>query len=198
MGGVLRRRRRLLSHIDPARPLQTLVLPGIKPPAVADRFTWSERNVLLGAGVGTFRVDDGGLVRIERAVSTYITNAYGVADPSWRDSKPRRPSPGIRYQRRARVASKFATSWPRTAPAPAPARRSSPLRSSAPTASPNSANGKRSASSRTSTVDRQLHRRARCQRPQPGQRAAAGRHRQPAPSFRRPRPIRPLMGELDA
>ena len=95
------------SHIDPARPLQTLVLPGIKPPAVADRFTWSERNVLLGAGIGTFRVDDGGLVRIERAVSTYVTNAYGVADPSWRDLETKKTVAWIRYQRRARVATKF-------------------------------------------------------------------------------------------
>ncbi len=95
------------SHIDPARPLQTLVLPGIKPPATADRFTWAERNVLLGAGVGTFRVDDGGLVRIERAVSAYVTNPYGVADPSWRDLETKKTVAWIRYQRRPRVATKF-------------------------------------------------------------------------------------------
>lgn len=95
------------THIDPARPLQTLVLPGILPPATADRFIWSERNVLLGAGVGTFTVDDGGLVRLGRAVSTYVTNAYGVADPSWRDLETKKTVAWIRYQRRARVATKF-------------------------------------------------------------------------------------------
>ena len=61
----------------------------------------------FGAGIGTFRVDDGGLVRIERAVSTYVTNAYGVADPSWRDLETKKTVAWIRYQRRARVATKF-------------------------------------------------------------------------------------------
>ena len=55
----------------------------------------------------TFRVDDGGLVRLERAVSTYVTNAYGVADPSWRDLETKKTVAWIRYQRRARVATKF-------------------------------------------------------------------------------------------
>lgn len=95
------------THIDPARPLQTLALPRIRPPSIADRFTWAERNVLLGTGIGTFTVDDGGLVRIERAVSTYVTNPYGVADPSWRDLETKKTIAWIRYQRRARVASKF-------------------------------------------------------------------------------------------
>ena len=95
------------THIDPARPLQTLALPGVNPPGIGDRFTWTERNVLLGGGIGTAMIDDGGVVRIERAVSTYLTNPYGVADPSWRDLETKKTVAWIRYQRRARVATKF-------------------------------------------------------------------------------------------
>src|SRR3546814_4847627 len=41
--------------IDPARPLQTLALPGVLAPLVNDRFTMSERNLLLFDGISTFR-----------------------------------------------------------------------------------------------------------------------------------------------
>lgn len=68
--------------IDPARPFQTLVLPGILPPARADRFTRQERELLLRDGISTFTVDQGGNVLIESVVTTYQTNAYGVDDVS--------------------------------------------------------------------------------------------------------------------
>lgn len=71
--------------IDPARPLQTLVLIGLKPPAVGDRWTLEERNLLLFDGIATYTVDSGGLVRIERQVTMYQENASGVADESYLD-----------------------------------------------------------------------------------------------------------------
>lgn len=95
------------SSIDQARPLQTLELPAILPPSIAARFTPAERQVLLQNGIGTFIVDDGGTVRLERTISNYVTNAYGVPDSSWRDLETRKTMSWIRYQRRARVASKF-------------------------------------------------------------------------------------------
>jgi phage tail sheath gpL-like len=61
--------------IDPARPFQTLALPGVLPPAQADRFTRQERDLLLRDGISTFTVDQGGNVLIERVVTTYQTNA---------------------------------------------------------------------------------------------------------------------------
>jgi phage tail sheath gpL-like len=72
-------------EIDPARPLQTLPLKGVLPPAVEDRFTREERDQLLGDGIATTKVDEGGIVRIERAVTTYKTNSAGAEDISYRD-----------------------------------------------------------------------------------------------------------------
>ncbi len=45
--------------IDPARPLQTLVLTGILPPARNVRWDMPERNLLLHDGIATHMVDAG-------------------------------------------------------------------------------------------------------------------------------------------
>lgn len=71
--------------IDPARPLQTLVLPGILAPAKADRFAFDERNNLLKSGIATYQIQPGDVVAIEREVSMYQQNAYGDPDPSYLD-----------------------------------------------------------------------------------------------------------------
>ncbi len=93
--------------IDPARPLQTLPLPSIVPPKVEDRFTLQERNLLLHDGIATFTVDDGGIVRIERAITTYQTNAQSVADPSFLDLNTMKTLAYLRYSVRARILQKF-------------------------------------------------------------------------------------------
>jgi phage tail sheath gpL-like len=93
--------------IDPARPLQTLVLPGVLPPAVADRFTRQERDLLLRDGVSTFTVDQGGNVLIERVVTTYQTNAAGVADVSYLDLETKWTVDYMRYAFRARIGLRF-------------------------------------------------------------------------------------------
>lgn len=72
-------------NIDPARPLQTLALPGILPPADGDRFLMSENNTLLFSGIATLFVDDGGVVRIQRAITTYRKSPLGADDPSYLD-----------------------------------------------------------------------------------------------------------------
>ena len=71
--------------IDPARPFQTLPLIGALAPLVKDRLTNDERNLLLYDGIATLTVDAGGVVRIERLITTYKTNALGAADPSYLD-----------------------------------------------------------------------------------------------------------------
>jgi len=70
--------------IDPARPLQTLPLLGMLPPPIQSRFSLTERNTLLFNGVATTYVE-GGVVRIERAVTSYRENVWGQADPSYLD-----------------------------------------------------------------------------------------------------------------
>lgn len=72
-------------NIDPARPLQTLAIAGVLPPVGDDLFIWSEREQLLASGVATFTTDPDGTNRVERLVTTYKTNEFGAADPSYRD-----------------------------------------------------------------------------------------------------------------
>lgn len=64
--------------IDPARPFQTLEVPGVTAPRESDRFTNEERNLLLWDGISTFIVDSGGSVRLERLITTYKQNAAGA------------------------------------------------------------------------------------------------------------------------
>jgi phage tail sheath gpL-like len=70
---------------DPARPLQTLPLIGITMAPRGARFTVADRQSLLFAGIGTCSIGFDGVVRIERAITTYQKNAWGQADPSYLD-----------------------------------------------------------------------------------------------------------------
>lgn len=92
---------------DPARPRQTLALTGLLPPAVADRFTRQERQLLLEAGVSTWTVDAGERVCIERLVTTYTQNSSGSPDPSYRDVTTKRTLSYLRWSIRTRFALRF-------------------------------------------------------------------------------------------
>ncbi|MGO2235529.1 MAG: phage tail sheath subtilisin-like domain-containing protein [Marinomonas sp.] len=93
--------------IDPARPLQTLVLTGILPPAKTDRWDWTERNLLLQSGVATYMVTAGDEVAIEREVSTYKTNSYGDPDPSYLDITTPATLGYLRYSLKTMVTNRF-------------------------------------------------------------------------------------------
>jgi phage tail sheath gpL-like len=93
--------------IDPARPIQTLTLPGMLPPAVVDRFTLQERNILLSSGIATWRVDGGGNVVIERSITMYRTNAFLAADASFLDVETMRTLALLRYDLRNFIALKY-------------------------------------------------------------------------------------------
>ncbi len=92
---------------DPARPRQTLPLPGCLAPVEADRYTRSERNLHLYDGISTFIVDAGGTVLIERLITTYQTNAFNVPDISYLDIETLRTIAYLRYSVRSRIALKF-------------------------------------------------------------------------------------------
>lgn len=92
---------------DPARPLQTLALPGVIPPALPDRWTMEERNVLLHDGIATFMVQSGDVVAIERQVTMYQTNVWNMPDPSYLDVNTPATLGYIRYATRARILQKF-------------------------------------------------------------------------------------------
>jgi phage tail sheath gpL-like len=93
--------------IDPARPLQTLVLKGMLAPAEADRFTRSERNLLLFDGISTFTVGPDGTCAIERAITTYQVNGAGLPDASYLDVETLATLAVLRRSLRARLAQKY-------------------------------------------------------------------------------------------
>lgn len=67
---------------DPGLPLHGLPLD-VLAPAPEYRFTITERNTLLYDGMSTFTVADDGTVTTETIITTYQTNALGVADDSY-------------------------------------------------------------------------------------------------------------------
>lgn len=95
--------------IDPARPLQTLPLPFVLAPSEVDRDTLQERNLLLYDGISTTKVASGGVVQIERLVTTYQTNAAGSPDTAYLDVSTVLTLLYLRYSFRVR----FATRYPR-------------------------------------------------------------------------------------
>lgn len=95
--------------IDPARPLQTLVLKGLLPPARQTRWDQSERNVLLYDGIATYTVDNAGQVRIERQITTYQKNDANLDDASYLDIQTPETLSRLRFRQR----QMFASSYPR-------------------------------------------------------------------------------------
>jgi phage tail sheath gpL-like len=93
---------------DPARPFQTLPLPGILAPALSARFTLLQRNVLLNNGIATLNVDSSGNVLIERAVTTYQKNSAGAPDTSYLDVNTVLTLSFLRYDFRNMWLTKYA------------------------------------------------------------------------------------------
>jgi len=92
---------------SPARPLQTLPLVGILPPAEHDRWTASERNILLGYGIATATVNAAGQYYIEREVTRYLRNEWGRPDGSYRDVTTLATLTAYILSLRARLAQLF-------------------------------------------------------------------------------------------
>ena len=92
---------------DPARPLQTLELTGIRAPAREDRWNMEERNILLFDGMATYMVASDDTVQIEREVTMYQKNSWGMADPSYLDVQTPATLGYWRYAVRSRIMQKF-------------------------------------------------------------------------------------------
>lgn len=98
----------LAGSIDPARPFQTLSLQGaVKAAAETARDTFEERNTLLLDGVATLVDSAGDIVRVERLVTTYKTNAAGSPDTSYRDLNTMLTQMYLRYAWRTRVGNRY-------------------------------------------------------------------------------------------
>lgn len=93
--------------IDPARPLQAIPMPGIMAPALADRFTLSERNILLFDGISTMSVASDGTVYLERVNTMYQVNTFGSPDTSYLRIETMFTLAYLRYSMKARFTSKY-------------------------------------------------------------------------------------------
>ena len=94
-------------RVDPARPLQTVIIPGVLPPPEESRFTLSDRNVLLYDGIATFTVADDGAVAIENLITTYQQNSFGQPDDSYLEIETMFTLVYVLRQLRILVTSKY-------------------------------------------------------------------------------------------
>jgi phage tail sheath gpL-like len=92
---------------DPARHFATLSLEGIRAPAQVDRFTVAEQELLLHAGVSTFSVDSGGVVRLQRLVTMNQVNEAGAESTAFLDATTPLTLSYLRYSMRQLFASKY-------------------------------------------------------------------------------------------
>jgi phage tail sheath gpL-like len=93
--------------LDPARPVQRIELTGLKSPDIADRWTDSERNLLLFDGISTYTVGSDGTVLIERQITMYQENTAAIADDSYLNIETPETLERIRFEQRARILQKF-------------------------------------------------------------------------------------------
>lgn len=75
------------SRADPARPSQTLMIPGLLAPQKTGRYTWATKNTLLSSGLALMQYNPDGTCAILRTVTTYQKNGAGVADASFLDAE---------------------------------------------------------------------------------------------------------------
>ena len=92
---------------DPGQPLQYLKMPGVLAPPISRRFVRSERDILLYDGIATWICDSVGNVLLERCITTYQSNAFGLTDPSYLDVETLASLSEIRYQYKARMVERF-------------------------------------------------------------------------------------------
>lgn len=71
-------------QIDPARPFQTLAVPGILPESEVEQLELEDRNILLYHGIATDKVV-GTQVVLERVITTYKKNNAEADDTSYLD-----------------------------------------------------------------------------------------------------------------
>lgn len=95
------------ASIDPARPLQTLPYSYCLPAAEGARLTLEERNLLLYDGIATTYVDAGGVMRTERLITTYKTNAAGGEDVAFLDVETLLTLLAIRHDWRNYIRVKY-------------------------------------------------------------------------------------------
>lgn len=97
----------IASEEDPARPLNTLALAGIRVPPIASRLGRTEQETCLANGITPLEVGAGDIVQIVRAVSTYTTSVAGADDVALLDLTTIRTLYYVRQACRDRIRLRF-------------------------------------------------------------------------------------------
>lgn len=92
---------------DPARPFQTLALAHAVAPPESSLWSLEERDLFLHDGIATTKVGPGGVVQIERAITTYQTNPVGADDDAYLDATTLLTLLYLRYDFRTRFQIKY-------------------------------------------------------------------------------------------
>ena len=78
--------RSLATAVEIARPMQTRVLEGLRPPKDPNAiFAKADRDSLLRNGISTFTVTAGNQIACDRIVTSYRINPAGLSDRTWLD-----------------------------------------------------------------------------------------------------------------
>lgn len=93
-------------NADAGRPTQTLPLNTILAPRAGKRLLFTERQSLLNAGIAT-SVVSGGVLRVERAITTYQKNSFNQADASYLDSEVLHQLTEVTRRLRYRITNKY-------------------------------------------------------------------------------------------
>lgn len=96
----------LLTEDDPSEPQDNLVLTGLDITPQANWPMRTEQENALHNGLSPFR-GDGSVVRIVRAVSTYVKNSEGIADATLLDITTIRTLDYVRIAWRTRISQRF-------------------------------------------------------------------------------------------
>lgn len=91
---------------DPARPTQTGLLNGALPASDSNQFTLTEQQSLLSHGIATAYVSSGNLL-IQRDITTYQRNSYGIVDNSYLDSETLHTLAYVLRKLRSVITSKY-------------------------------------------------------------------------------------------
>ncbi len=91
---------------DPARPTQTGVLTGALPAQKGSRFMFAEHQSLLSHGIATAYVESGSLL-IQRDITMYQKNNFGVSDNSYYDSETLHTTAYVMRRLKSAITSKY-------------------------------------------------------------------------------------------
>ncbi|HET9063674.1 MAG TPA: phage tail sheath subtilisin-like domain-containing protein [Candidatus Binatia bacterium] len=92
---------------DPARPFQTLAMSRAVAPAETDQWSLDERNLMLYDGIATTKRVAGGVVQLERIITTYQTSPSGAADTAYLDATTMLTLLYLRYSWRVRIQTRY-------------------------------------------------------------------------------------------